>query len=197
MNGKKDVMKSSMPILCLSLAISACTESAPDQAASPSPEMPMIDACRLITPDELGAVFAGRTFAVDQSGPGLANPPAAQGKNTVTSCTYVSADASPRELVAVTVLLVTAPTDAAHQSIDAMKSGVESLGLNATTTDIPGLGDGAYWVNLGSERRSAVAVNVSQKPRMWLTVSESSSGQPVELTVERLITVAQNVLRRL
>lgn len=53
MSGEKDVIKSSMPIVCLLLAISACTESAPDQAASPSPEMPMIDACRLITPVEL------------------------------------------------------------------------------------------------------------------------------------------------
>ena len=78
-----------------------------------------------------------------------------------------------------------------------MKAGVASLGVAARPVDITGLGDSAYWVNLGSDRRSAVAVNVQRNPRYWLSVSESSSGQEEAVTVSRLTEVAKAALGRL
>jgi hypothetical protein len=77
-----------------------------------------------------------------------------------------------------------------------MKTGVLSVSPGAQPADIPGLGDGAYWVNLGGQR-SGVSVNVKHDPRTWLTVSESSSGQDVSLTVDRLTAIARGVLARL
>ncbi|MFM7067490.1 MAG: hypothetical protein ACKO0U_11800 [Gammaproteobacteria bacterium] len=100
-------------------------------------------------------------------------------------------------MMSVTVIVTTAPSDGAQRTVEQMKAGLQSLGMKAVPTDLPGLGDGAYWVNLGSDRRSAVAVNVNHEPRTWLTVSESSADQEVAITVERLAEIARRVLTAL
>jgi hypothetical protein len=155
------------------------------------------DACDLVTPDELAAIFTGRSFAIDNTSPAPRNTPASPGRNAITSCTFVSPGASVKDMITVSVILTTAPSDKAQQTIDRMKAGVASLGMAATPVDIAGLGDGAYWVNLGSDRRSGVAVNVQRNPRYWLSVSESSSGQEEATTVSRLTEIARQALGRL
>ncbi len=173
----------------------ASTASRPEVAVGGSSDTR--DACDLVSIGDLAAVFAPRTFATDNSGPVPRNQTGSAKTNAVTSCTFVSKGASIRDMVTVSVSVVTSPSDAAQRSVEQMKQGVTSLGLNANPVDIAGLGDAAYWVNLGSAQRSAVAVNVKQGSRRWLTVGESSSGQSVEETVERLTKLAHLALGKL
>lgn len=192
-----------MLIAGFALWLCACSDSGKGDAAAPAAtaagvvDFQDLDACNLVSSEELAGIFSGRSFAVDDSNPAPRSRKGGPDENSFTSCTFITADLSPSEMMAVTVLVTIAPGDDRQQSIQAMKSGVTGLGLGAMPVDVPGLGDGAYWANLGSDRRSAVAVNVKHDPRIWLTVSESSSGQEVGLTVERLTGVAQRVLERL
>ncbi len=177
--------------------------ASPAAATAPRPEAAVRgpsdtrDACDLVSIDDLAAVFAPRTFATDNSGPVPRNRPGGPKQNSVTSCTFVSSGTSVRDMITVSMMVVTAPSDAAQQSVEQMKKGATALGLNANPIDIQALGDGAYWVNLGSAQRSAVAVNVKQGARRWLTVSESSSGRQLDDTVARLTKLAQSALGKL
>lgn len=155
------------------------------------------DACALVTVGDLAAAFGARQFVVDNSGPAPRNIAGTATTNTVSSCTFVSAGATVRDMATVTVMLVTAPSDAKQNTVAQMKKGVMSLGIPVTPVDIPALGNAAYWVNLGSAQRSSLAVNVQSGSRHWLTVSESSVGQPVDTTVGRLIQVARTALTKL
>jgi len=150
----------------------------------------------MISPADLAEVFAPRTFVVDTSGPVPHNQPGTAKTNAVTSCSYTSGTTM-RDMMTINVTLVTAPHDAAHASVEQMKKGVAALGLNATPVDIAGLGDAAYWVNLGSAQRSSIAVNVKHAPRQWLTVGESSAGDRVEESVDRLTKIARKALAQL
>jgi hypothetical protein len=173
------------------------TVAAQDPATATGTRADTRDACELITTAELATVFAPRTFAVDTSGPVPRNRVGKANQNSTTSCTFSSAHTSVRDLVTVTVMVVTSPSDAAQRTVDQMKKGVMSLGLNAKPVDVTGLGDGAYWVNLGSTRRSAFALNVKNGARRWLTVGESSSGERDEDTVARLTKLAELALAKL
>jgi hypothetical protein len=168
-------------------------EPAADAGARPDTR----DACELVTTTELATVYAPRTFAVDTTGPVSRNRVGKANENSMTTCTFSSASASVRDLVTVTVMVVTSPSDAAQRTVDQMKTGVMSLGLNAKPVDVAGLGDGAYWVNLGSTQRSAFALNVKDGARRWLTIGESSSGQRDEETLSRLTKLAGLALAKL
>ena len=61
---------------------------------------------------------------------------------------------------------------------------------------VDGLGDGAYWFNIGGNSRSGIVLSVMRNPRHWLAVSESSSGQEEAVTVSRLSAVAKAALGR-
>jgi len=154
------------------------------------------DACTLITTSDLATVFAPRAFVVDTSGPPRNRPGKAK-QAAVTTCTFVSAGASLRDLMSVTVMVRTTPEGAPHPTIERMKKGAASLGLGAKPIDVAGLGDGAYWINLGSAQRSGVAINVDHGNVHWLTVSESSSGVSVDETAARLTKLAGIALGRL
>ena len=154
------------------------------------------DACAMITPADLAEAFAPRTFVVDTNKLVTHSEPGTAKTNAVTSCTYTSGTTM-RDMMTVGVTVVTAPTDAGHPTVEQMKKGVASLGLNATPVDIAGLGDAAYWVNLGSVQRSSIALNVKHAPRQWLTIGESSAGDRVEQSVERLTALARKAVAKL
>lgn len=155
-----------------------------------------VDACTLVKAEEVGKIFGSRAFTIDTSNP-MRSMPGGPRRNAVSSCTFTSAGATPRDMMSVTVTLTTAPSDRAQASIERMKAGVALLSPPVKTTDVPGLGDGAFWFNPGSTRRTAVTLNVKHDPRQWLAVSESSSGQAVDKTVECLRAVALQALGRL
>jgi len=191
----------------LSLALGACSPtgagpqasgaeaSGPQPSDAPAAAAAAPDACQLVGLPELSEIFSGRTFVVDTGSP-APPPPAGPGRNMIATCTFVSEGASVADMMVVTLLVTIAPSDSAQATLEAMKAGVLSVSPGAQPADIPDLGDGAYWVNLGG-RRSGVSVNVRHNPRTWLTVSESSSGQEVGLTVDRLTRIARGVLARL
>jgi hypothetical protein len=203
-------MNRQMVVALVALLMAACARdpkdgpgAAPADSTASRPDVGVkgqseaLDACDLVSTADLAAVFAPRTFATENGGPEPRNRAGSATQNSVTSCTFVSRGTSIRDMVTVSVMVVTSPSDAAQRSTEQMKQGATSLGLNATPIDLPGLGDAAYWVNLGSASRSAVAINVKQGSRRWLTVSESSSGQSVDDTVARLTTIAKSALGKL
>lgn len=191
-----------IPAAALALMLAGCGEPQPPQpqAADPAPAAAAadtaLDACRLLTPEALSGVFAGRSFVVDTTSPAPRNRPGGAGRNAITSCTFVSEGTSPQDMMAVTLTVTTAPNDQAQPSVEKMKAGLAQLAQKAEPVDIPGLGDGAYWVNLGA-RRSAVTVNVRRNPRIWIALSESSNGQDVTQTVDRLTSLARQALSAL
>lgn len=157
---------------------------------------PAVDACTMISPADLADAFAPRTFVIDTSGPVSRNTAGTPKTNAITSCTYTSGTTM-RDMMTINVTLVTSPTDAAHASVEQMKKGVAALGLNATPVDITGLGDAAYWVNLGSRQRSSLALNVEHAPRQWLTIGESSADDSIDQSVARLVKIARKALDQL
>lgn len=197
------MLKPASALSVLMLALAGCSPAdegasapgapAPGPASAATAAAP--DACQLVAPAELAEIFSGRTFVVDTSSP-APPPPSGPGRNMIATCTFVSEGASVADMMVLTLLVTIAPRDSAQASVEAMKTGVLSVSPGAQPADIPGLGDGAYWVNLGGQR-SGVSVNVKHDPRTWLTVSESSSVQDVSLTVDRLTAIARGVLARL
>ena len=168
-------------------------------AAAPSPARAQDtpDACDLVTPVDLATIFPGRSFTPDDTPPEKRNKPGGPRRNAVTSCTFISNGASIPDMMTVSVVLITAYSDKAQPSIEKMQSGLSTLGLKISHKTIEGLGDGAYWYNIGGNRRSGVVLNVMRNPRYWLTISESSSGQEEPPIVSRLTEVARQALARL
>ena len=192
----------------LVLSLAACGNPAPapqgdktpasdTAAATPSPAAETPDACTLVTTDELAAIFPTRSFTLDNMPPEKRNKPGGPRRNAVTSCTFISNGASIPDMMTVSVVLITAYSDKAQPSIERMQSGLSTLGLKISHKTIEGLGDGAYWYNIGGNSRSGVVLNVMRNPRYWLTISESSSGQDEPATVSRLTEVARQALARL
>ncbi len=165
--------------------------------AGPAAATEAQDACNLVTTDELAAIFGSRSFTQDNMPPEKRNKPGGPRRNAITSCTYVSTGASMSDMMTITVVLTTAYSDKAQPSLQQMQSGLSTLGVKFEGGPIEGVGDAGYWYNVGSDRRSAVVVNVMRNPRYWLTISESSSGQEEPVTISRLTDVARTALGRM
>lgn len=151
------------------------------------------DACALLLNADVDAAFAPRTFTLEPT-----NPPDVVSKGqmaAVSTCTFTSGGASVREMLTVGLLARRAPTDASGVTVVQAKSG--SAQLKATPVDVPGLGDAAYWVNLGSASRPSIQLNVFKGPRVWLIFSASAAGLDVDAAVEHLTAIARVSLSRL
>ena len=146
-------------------------------------------ACSLITSADVNAAFAPRIFEVDNSGP-------AQRRSTkyaeVSNCTFVSKGATIRDLATVTVSVRLAASDEYGVGIDKMKAGV--VALKGTPVDVAGVGDGAFWVNLGSSARPIRQLTVAKGKRIWLTFGEGSPALSDAEAVERLTRLAKSGL---
>lgn len=152
-----------------------------------------LDACLLLLKPDVDAAFAPRTFALEpETQPDIAS----SGKlAAVSTCTFVSRGASIREMLTVSLLARRAPTDASGVTVATAKAGAAQL--KATPVDVPGLGDAAYWVNLGSASRPSIQLNVFKGPRVWLVFGASTAGMDAHATVEHLTTLAHAALIRL
>ncbi len=161
--------------------------STPSALAAASQGAPKsLDACSLITKADVNAAFAPRIFEVDNSGP-------VQRLSTkyaeVSNCTFVSKGATIRDLATVTVSVRVATSDEYGVGIDKMKAG--AVALKGTPVDIAGVGDGAYWVNLGSSARPVRQLAVAKGKRLWLTFGEGSPALSDAEAVERLTRLAK------
>ena len=151
------------------------------------------DACALLLNADVDAAFAPRTFTLE---PKVSPDVASTGQlAAVSTCDFTSRGASVREMLTVGLLARRAPNDASGVTVAMAKAGAAQL--KATPVDVPGLGDAAYWVNLGSANRPSIQLNVFKGPRVWLIFSASAAGLDVSAAVEHLTTLAQATLPRL
>lgn len=122
-----------------------------------------LDPCKMMQKADVEAAFAPRKFddgSLVQTIKGSAKLAA------VSECIYTSKGASIKEILSVSLLVRRAPTDATGMS--PAQARVGAVKLNGTPVDVSGLGEGAYWVNLGTARAPSIQLNVFRGKREWL-----------------------------
>lgn len=164
---------------CMTLAIIVATSTAASAAS---------DACGLVTTSDVNAAFAPRVFEIDKSAP--VAPKQSAKFAQVSNCTFVSKGASVKDMVTVSVSLRLAPSDETGVTIKAMEEGAIKLG--ATPVDVPGLGDGAYWVKFGNRQ-----LVVLKGKRIMLTLGEHAPGRSDAEAIAGLKKIAQAALGKL
>jgi len=152
-----------------------------------------LDACALVLKADVDAAFAPREFGNGEKGRGDFAGTAKLA--TVSRCTFTSRGASVREMMTVSILARRAPTDESGITVASAKDGAAKL--NATPVDVPGLGDGAYWVNLGSSTRPITQLNVLKGRRLWLIFSATASQLGTDTALAGLTKMAKATLGRL
>ena len=76
-----------------------------------------------------------------------------------------------------------------------MEAGV--VQLKGTPVDVPGLGDGAFWANLGTDSHPSYLPNVMVGTRYWLTFSTAGVKTEPQRAIQTLTGLAKTVLPRL
>ena len=160
-------------------------------AASEATSGPL-DACALMLKADVDAAFAPRVFGAGE--PGRGNFAGTAKLASVSSCSFTSRGASLREMLTVNILARRAPSDQTGMTLAIAKAG--ALQLHATPVDVPGLGDAAYWVNLGSARRPIIQLNVLKGKRLWLIFSASAATLGTDAALASLTRVAKVTLAR-
>jgi len=150
------------------------------------------DACAMIKPAELDAAFAPRRF--EPGTPGKQQVAGTSTLATVSSCTFVSRGATAKENLTVSLLARRAPSDATGVTPAAARAG--AVQLKASPADVSGLGEGAYWVNLGSASFPVVELNLFRGKREWLILGSSGKRLDVKSTVEGLTKTARSLAGR-
>ena len=189
-------------VLLLLAVLSACAgdtkgsqtaQSSPaGQARAAAPAAASLGACALLLKADIDAAFAPRVFTVEPQ-----NRPDTKGTTSMASvsrCTYASRGASVREMMTVGLVARQAQNDASGVTVAVAKEGAAKL--NATPVDVPGLGDAAYWINLGSAQRPVIELNVFIGPRLWLVFSGSAPTLDTDTALAHLRQVAEAALAR-
>jgi hypothetical protein len=150
------------------------------------------DACAMIRPADLDTAFAPRRF--EPGTPGARQVAGTSTLATVSDCTFVSRGATAKEKLTVSLLARRAPSDATGVTPAVARAG--AVQLKATPADVAGLGEGAYWVNLGSASFPVVELNLFRGKRDWLILSGSGRSLDVKSTVEGLTKAARSLVLR-
>lgn len=145
------------------------------------------DACAMLQKADVEVAFAPRKF--DSGKPGFAIK-STKTRAAVSSCTYTSRGATVKDMVTVTLGLRRAPSDATGITPEAAKVG--AVQLKATPVDVAGLGNGAYWVNLGS----SVELNVFRGKREWLIFGSGAKRLDNDAVLAGLTKIAKATLAR-
>jgi len=167
---------------------STSTGALPEVAAKTQP----LDACAVVMKADVDAAFAPRHFEDGEKGRG--NSAGTDRLAAVSTCTFTSRGAKASERMTVSIVSRRAPSDDAGITIAVAKEG--AVKLNTTPVDVPGLGDSAYWVNLGSSKHPVIELNVFKGRRLWLIYSAAGSQLESEDVVAELTTLAQTTLGR-
>ncbi len=162
-------------------------ESDVAQAAGP------LNACALMLKGDVDAAFAPRVFGEGEKGVGDVAGSATLA--AVSRCSFISRGASVKEMMTVSVLARRAPDDQTGMTVAMAKDG--AVQLKATPIDVPGLGDAAYWVNLGSSTRPIIQLNVLKGKRLWLIFGATASPLDTDAALTGLTQVARATLGRL
>jgi len=153
----------------------------------------LADVCALILKADVDAAFAPRVFGNGEQGRG--NVAGTAKLASVSSCIFTSRGATVREMMTVSVLARRAPNDKAAVTVAIAKGG--AVKLNAAPVDVPGLGDAAYWVNLGSSTRPMIELNVFKGSRLWLVYSAMVPNGGADAALAGLTSLARATLGRL
>jgi len=150
------------------------------------------DACAMMRPADLDAAFAPRKF--EAGTPGQQQVAGTSTLAAVSTCTFVSRGATAKEKLTISLLARRAPSEATAVTPAAARAG--ALQLKASPTDVAGLGEGAYWVNLGSASFPVVELNLFRGKREWLILGTSGRRLDVKSTVEGLTKAARSLAVR-
>jgi hypothetical protein len=127
------------------------------------------DACSMLQTKAVEAAFAPRKFEPGKPGMAIKGSKSWAG---ITSCSYTSRGATIKEMLSVTLNVRRAQNDATATTPAAAKAGV--VKLKATPVDVAGLGDNAYWANLGSNAFPVIQLNVFRGKYEWMIFGSSS-----------------------
>lgn len=151
-----------------------------------------LDACALVQKAEVDAAFAPRVFGNGEKG--ATDMAGTDRLAAVSTCTFTSTGPSARELMTVNILVRRAPSDAMGVSLATAKEG--AVKLNATPVDVSGLGDSAYWINLGSSALPNIQLNVFKGQRVWFIFSATTWRLETDTALSGLTKVAEASLGR-
>ena len=149
-----------------------------------------MDPCMMMQKTDVEAAFAPHKFdagSLSQTMKGSAKLAA------VSECIYTSKGASIKETLSVSLLVRRAPTDATGTSLAQARAC--AVKLNGTPVDVSGLGEGAYWVNLGTARAPSIQLNVFRGKREWLVYGAAGNKDSYVL-VASLTNIAKATLSR-
>jgi hypothetical protein len=173
----------------LVVLIATCAGLWPSSGALAAQEW---DACAMLLKADVDAAFAPRVF--ESVSPSQQKAKQLPKLAEVSSCTYSSPGASPRDRLSVTLLARRSPDDASGVTPQAAKEG--AVKLNGVPTDVPGLGEGAYWVNLGSSTFPVIQLNIFRGKREWFVFSAATKAINPGVALVGLTKVANAMATR-
>ena len=98
---------------------------------------------------------------------------------------------APRTLASTLTMAVRAGTGS---TAGAARAG--AVQLKATPVDVAGLGNGAYWVNLGSSTFPVIELNVFRGKREWLVFSSGARTLDKNVVLAGLTKIAKATAAR-
>jgi len=149
------------------------------------------NACAMLQKTDVEAAFSPRKFDSGKPGLELKN---SRTRAAVSSCTYTSRGAATKDMVTVSLEVQRAPSDATGTTPEAAKAG--AVKLKSVPVDVPGLGNGAYWVNLGSNAFPVFELNVFRGKREWLVFSSGARTLNKSAILAGLTKIAKATLAR-
>jgi hypothetical protein len=168
----------------LHLSLGLCAAGWPGSPARAAPDW---DACAMVKVADLDAAFAPRTFEPGTSGQERVAGTAVLA--TVSSCNFMAKGASPKDRLSVSLLARRAPSDTTGVTPAAARDG--AVQLKATPVPVEGLGEGAYWINMGGPSSPAIQLNVFRGQRVWLIFGATGRKLSVPATVASLTRLAK------
>ena len=147
------------------------------------------DACAMLLKADVEAAFAPRVFSPGT--PGHDKPKSSPKLADVSSCTYSSPGAFAKDRLSATLLARRSPDDASGVTPQAAREG--AIKLKGIPVDVAGLGEGAYWLNLGSSAFPVIQLNVFRGKREWFIFSISGRAIDSNAALAGLMKMAKAV----
>lgn len=152
------------------------------------------DACQMLRQADVEAAFAPRKFDAGTLAKDVVKRTAKMAE--VSTCTYVSAAASAKDVFTVTLIARRAPSDATGVTPAVARDAAAKINPKARPVDVDGLGAGAFWVDLGSSFMPTVELNVFRGARVWLVFGGGGRSVSQSAAAEGLKKVATATLPR-
>lgn len=161
----------------------AAPQPTPAAAAAPTPAEPNltpISACSVFTAEDVQAVYAGKTFAVESKRDDPPNP-----YNTLSACRYSEGGSADPLVyhVELTVRVLPKPAEAMKKLTDA-----KAMDVDKTFSDVSGIGDAAVFYNRSMASNGPVLEFVSGSAYYQLNLQTlaSNAGKTAEAELKTL-----------